>query len=49
MERFCTACRLSGKLKNVAEEEVDEAMPEDEIEGMGKKSDSFMQCIECKG
>ena len=48
MERFCTACRRSERVENIAEEKIDEAKPENEIEGMEKKSDSFIQCIECK-
>ena len=47
MERFCLACRKSGRIKDIADEKLDEVLADDEIERCETKN-SFIQCVECK-
>ena len=44
MERFCIACLKSARIKQSANEELEETLPENEIEGYEKNRDFFAQC-----
>ena len=48
MECLCITCLKSGGIKQVADEELEETFPDDEIEGNEKTSNLFIQCTKCE-